>query len=125
MTPWSTAQEPPQIQEVAFRPANPVDDAYVAEVDVRCIPRTEPSPFERDGQPAWTNLYFTDLIGATAGAFVCDYHLPASRDLAKRRRVLDGMPWGSPRCPRCGRTRHQHARHAGSPRPMADVVRSA
>ena len=29
------------------------------------------------------------MISATAGVFVCDYHLPESRDLAKRRRVLD------------------------------------
>ena len=36
-TPWSTAQDPPQIQGIAFRPASPIDDAYVAEVDARCI----------------------------------------------------------------------------------------
>jgi len=58
-------------------------------VDARCIPRTEPSQFKRDGKPAWTNLYFWDLISAAAGAFVCDYHLPEPRDLTKRRRVLE------------------------------------
>lgn len=83
VTPWSTAQDPPQIQGIAFRPSRPVDDAYLAEVDARSIPRTAPSPFER-----WTNLYFSDFISTTAGAFVCDYHVPEPRDIGKRRRVL-------------------------------------
>lgn len=87
-TPWSTPQEPPQVQGIAFRPAGPVDEGYLAEVDARSISRTAPDRFERDGKPAWTNLYLLDLISATAGAFVCDYHLPESRDLTKRRRVL-------------------------------------
>lgn len=88
VTPWSTAQEPPQIQGIAFRPSRPVDDVYLAEVDARSIPRTAPSLFERDGKPAWTNVYFSDFVSAAAGAFVCDYHLPEPRDLVRRRRVL-------------------------------------
>lgn len=88
VTPWSTAQDPPQIQGIAFRPSRPVDDAYLAEVDARSISRTAPSLFERDGKPAWTNVYFSDLVSATAGAFVCDYHLPEPRDIARRRRAL-------------------------------------
>lgn len=87
--PWCTAQSPPQIQGIAFRPAARVDDEYLAEVDARSIARTTPAHFERDGKPAWTNLYFSDLISERAGAFVCDYHLPESRDLERRRRVLD------------------------------------
>lgn len=35
------------------------------------------------------------------------------------------MWWGSPRCLGRGRTRHQHSRHSGSPRPMAAVIRPA
>lgn len=87
-TPWSTAQQPPQIQGIAFRPSSHIDDAYLAEVDARSIPRTEPSLFERDGRPAWTNLYFSDFLSETAGVFVCDYHVPESRDIERRRRLL-------------------------------------
>lgn len=86
--PWCLAQDPPQIQGVAFRPAGPVDGAYLATLDGRAIARTEPERFTRDGKPAWTNVYFTKLIGATAGAFVCDYHAPEPRDVERRRRVL-------------------------------------
>jgi hypothetical protein len=86
--PWCLAHDPPQIQGVAFRPARPVDDAYLAKVDARSIARTEPARFTRDGKPAWTNVYFTELIGATAGAFICDYYIPESRDIERRRRVL-------------------------------------
>ena len=88
VTPWSTAQDPPQIQGIAFRPSMPVDDAYLAGLDARSIPRTAPSLFERDGKAAWTNVYFSDFVSATVGAFVCDYHLPEPRDLVRRRRVL-------------------------------------
>lgn len=88
VTPWSSAQDPPQIQGIAFRPSRPVDDAYLAEVDARSIPHTAPSLFERGGKPAWTNVYFSDFISPMAGAFVCDYHLPEPRDLMRRRRVL-------------------------------------
>jgi hypothetical protein len=35
VTPWSIAQDPPQIQAIAFRPSRPVDDAYLAELDAR------------------------------------------------------------------------------------------
>lgn len=88
-TPWSTAHEPPQIQGIAFRPHRPIDEDYLGELDERGIPRSAPEYFDRDGRPAWTNVYFTDLISATAGAFVCDYHLPESRDIARRRRLLE------------------------------------
>ena len=87
--PWCAAHEPPQIQGIAFRPARRIDDNYLAEVDARSIARTEPALFERDGKPAWTNVYFTDFISQTAGAFVCDYYLPESRDLDRRRRMLE------------------------------------
>jgi hypothetical protein len=87
--PWSTASGQPRIQGIAFRPASRVDDSYLAEVDARSIARTAPSLFERDGKPAWTNVYFLDLISETAGAFVCDYYLPESRDLERRRRMLE------------------------------------
>ena len=86
--PWCTAQIPPQIQGVALRPAAPVDAAYLRSVDASGLARSEPALFERDGRPAWTNLYLTDVIGERAGAFVCDYHLPESKDLGRRRRVL-------------------------------------
>lgn len=88
LTPWSGAQQPPQIQGIAFRPHAPVDAAYLAELDDRGIAHSAPEHFERDGRPAWTNVYLTDLIGASAGAFVCDYHLPEARDLGRRRRLL-------------------------------------
>lgn len=86
--PWCTAQDPPQIQGIAFRPASRVNESYLAEVDTRSIARTEPALFERDGKPAWTNVYFVDFISEAAGVFVCDYYLPQSRDLESRRRVL-------------------------------------
>lgn len=89
VAPFSSAQDPPQVQGIAFRPARPVDDAYLAEVDARSIPRTAPSLFERDGKPGWTNVYLRELISPIAGAFVCDYHTPEPRDLARRRRVLE------------------------------------
>lgn len=86
--PWSTPHQPPRLQGVALRPSAAVDADYLTEVDHRGIHRTSPARFDRDGRPAWTNVYFTDLIGDTAGAFVCDYHLPESRDLERRRQVL-------------------------------------
>jgi hypothetical protein len=86
--PWCTPHAPPQIQGIAFRPSMRVDDAYLAQVDARHIARTERSLFERDGKPAWTNVYFSDLISEAAGAFVCDYYLPAARDVEGRRRML-------------------------------------
>ena len=89
VTPWSAAQSPPEIQAIAFRPSRAVDGAFLAEVDGRGIARSAPERFDREGRPAWTNVYFTDVIGATAGVFVCDYHLPGPRDLALRRRVLE------------------------------------
>lgn len=88
VTPWSSAQDPPQIQGIAIRPARTIDDSYLAELDARAIPRTAPERFEREDRPAWTNVYLSDFISATAGVFVCDYHLPEPRDLVKRRRVL-------------------------------------
>jgi hypothetical protein len=87
-TPFSIAQNPPQIQGIAFRPASSINDAFLAEVDARSIPRSEPEVFERDGKPAWTNVYFTDFVSPIAGAFVCDYQVPESRDIARRRRAL-------------------------------------
>ncbi|HEX6325321.1 MAG TPA: hypothetical protein VFZ72_02020 [Jiangellaceae bacterium] len=87
--PWCMSQEPPQIQGIAFRPARHIDEHYLADVDARSIARTEPALFERDGKLAWTNVYFSDFISQTAGAFVCDYYLPESRDLDRRRRVLE------------------------------------
>lgn len=87
--PWSTAQDPPQIQGIAFRPATHIDDAYLTEVDARSIARTAPAHFVRDRKPAWTNVYFSDFISESAGAFVCDYYVPESRDLERRRRVLE------------------------------------
>ena len=83
--PFSTAQDPPEIQGVAFRPSTPVDDAYLAEVDARSLRRSAPSGFEVDGELRWTNLYLPDLISDTAGPFVCDYHVPGPRDLVTRR----------------------------------------
>ena len=88
LTPWSEAHEPPRIQGIAFRPARPVDDDYLAELDQRAIPHSDPEEFERDGRPGWTNVYLADLVSDSAGGFVCDYHLPEAKDLARRRRVL-------------------------------------
>ncbi|WP_460937206.1 hypothetical protein [Phycicoccus ginsengisoli] len=107
--PWCTAQILPQIQGVALRPAAPVDAAYLRSVDASGLARSEPALFERDGRPAWTNLYLTDVIGERAGAFVCDYHLPESKDLGRRRRVLADCGGGLAGCP--GR------RRAGGPGP--------
>lgn len=47
--PWCSAQRPAQIQGIAFRPAAPVDDAYVAELDARSIPHSAPELY-----PRWT-----------------------------------------------------------------------
>ncbi|QNN53530.1 hypothetical protein [Nocardioides mesophilus] len=93
-TPWSLAHQPPQVQGIALRPARPVDDGYLAEVDRRSLARSAPAHFERDGRPAWTNLYLSDFIGPSAGVFVCDYHLPEPKDLAKRRRLLQECDGG-------------------------------
>lgn len=90
VTPFSIAQDAPQIQGIAFRPASPIDDAYLAEVDARSIQRSEPELFERDGKPGWTNLYFLDFVSTVAGAFVCEYHTPEPGDLETRRRALRG-----------------------------------
>lgn len=92
--PWCLAQDPPQIQGVAFRPSTTVDDAYLAEVDARSIPRTPPEHYPDPRAPRWTNVYFRDLIGDTAGVFVCDYHLPQPKDLDLRRRLLAGCAGG-------------------------------
>lgn len=67
--PWYT---PPQVTGIAFRPARPLDDGYIAELDVRGIPHSDPEHFQRGEQPAWTNVYFSDFISPAAGAFVCD-----------------------------------------------------
>jgi hypothetical protein len=88
VAPWSSAQDSPQIQGVAFRPSRHIDEGFLAEVDARGIPRTAPTRFEVEGQLRWVNVYFSDLISETAGAFVCDYRVPEPRDLEKRRRVL-------------------------------------
>lgn len=88
VTPWSRAHQPPRIQGIAFRPHGPVDDAYLAEVAAHAIPHSAPSHYERDGEPAWTNVYFPDFVSDTAGAFVCDYHRPEPKDVGVRRRVL-------------------------------------
>jgi hypothetical protein len=88
VTPWSIARAPPEIQGIAFRPSAAVDDAYLADLDRRGISHTAPETFERDGRPGWTNVYVTDLIGDRAGGFVCDYHLPESKDVERRRRLL-------------------------------------
>src|SRR5690349_4836985 len=45
IAPWCTAHHPPRIQGVAFRPSGTVDDAYLAEVDARSIPRTPPERY--------------------------------------------------------------------------------
>jgi len=92
--PFSTAQDPPEIQGVAFRPSTPVDDAYLAEVDARSLRRSAPSGFEVDGELRWTNLYLPDLISDTAGPFVCDYHVPGPRDLVTRRQALEDCGGG-------------------------------
>lgn len=81
--PWCRAQRPAQIQGIAFRPAATVDDAYLAGLDARSIPRSAPEQY-----PQWTNVYFHDLVSELAGAFVCDYHVPGPKDLELRRRVL-------------------------------------
>jgi hypothetical protein len=86
--PWSRAHHPPRIQGIAFRPSGPVDDAYLADVEARRIPHSAPAQFEREGRPAWTNVYFPDFVSDTAGAFVCDYHSPEPKDIARRQRVL-------------------------------------
>ncbi|HEX6015427.1 MAG TPA: hypothetical protein VFY87_27230, partial [Geminicoccaceae bacterium] len=86
--PWCIAQDPPQIQGMAFRPSTPVDDAYLAEVDARSIPRTAPEQYPDPAAPQWTNVYFRDLVSDMAGAFVCDYHAPQPRDIDLRRRRL-------------------------------------
>jgi hypothetical protein len=86
--PWCIAQGPPQIQGMAFRPSTPVDDAYLAQVDARSIPRTPPEQHPDPAAPRWTNVYFRDLVSDVAGAFVCDYHEPQPRDIDLRRRRL-------------------------------------
>ena len=86
--PWCLAQDPPQIQGVAFRPSSTIDDAYLAELDARSIPRTPPQHYPDRDAPRWTNVYFQDLVSDLAGAFVCDYHVPEPRDIDLRRRVL-------------------------------------
>lgn len=88
VTPWSEAHRPPRIQGIAFRPSRPVDQVYLTELDQRGIGHSEPAHFERDGRPAWTNVYLTDLVSESAGAFVCDYHLPGPKDIARRRQAL-------------------------------------
>jgi hypothetical protein len=88
------AHDPPQIQGVALRPSATVDDAYLAEVDARSIPRTPPEQYPDPDAPRWTNVYFRDLVSDRAGAFVCDYHLPQPRDLDLRRRLLAGCAGG-------------------------------
>lgn len=94
VSPWSLPDEPPRIQGVAFRPSRPVDDGYLAELDRRGIGHSEPEHFERDGRPAWTNVYFEGLVSDRAGAFVCDYHVPASKDVERRRRLLQDCGGG-------------------------------
>lgn len=88
VTPWCAAHHPPRIQGIALRPHASVDDGYLTELDERRILHSDPETFERDGRPGWTNVYLVDLVGPDAGAFVCDYHLPESKDLDHRRRVL-------------------------------------
>lgn len=88
IAPWCTPHDPPQIQGIAFRPASPIDDAYLAEVDARSIARTAPEQYPDEAAPRWTNVYFSDLVSETSGAFVCDYHVPEPRDIAMRRRRL-------------------------------------
>lgn len=92
--PWSRAHQPPRIQGIALRPEGPVDEGYLAELEARGLPHSAPSHFERDGRPAWTNVYFQDLVGEEAGAFVCDYHLPEPKDLVRRRRALQDCGGG-------------------------------
>lgn len=94
VSPWSLPHEPPRIQGVAFRPSRPIDDAYLAELDRRAIGHSEPEHFERDGRPAWTNVYVEGLVSDRAGAFVCDYHVPESKDVDRRRRLLQGCHGG-------------------------------
>jgi hypothetical protein len=86
--PWCSAQDPPQIQGIAFRPARQIDDVYLAEVDARSIPRTAPERYPDEQAPRWTNVYFRGLVSDLAGAFVCDYHVPEPRDIGLRRRLL-------------------------------------
>ena len=86
--PWCTPHDPPRIQGIALRPSSTVDDAYLAEVDARSIPRTPPEQYPDRRAPRWTNVYFRDLVSDLAGAFVCDYHLPRPRDVDLRRRLL-------------------------------------
>ncbi|EWT04352.1 hypothetical protein N864_14175, partial [Intrasporangium chromatireducens Q5-1] len=88
VTPWCAAHHPPRIQGIALRPSSPVDDGYLTGLDERRILHSDPETFERDGRPGWTNVYLVDLVGPDAGAFLCDYHLPESKDLDHRRRVL-------------------------------------
>jgi hypothetical protein len=92
--PWCIPQPPPRIAAVAFRPSTTVDGGYLTELDRRGIGHTPPEHFERDGRPAWTNVYFTDLVSRAAGGFVCDYHLLQPRDLVLRRRVLQDCDGG-------------------------------
>jgi hypothetical protein len=92
--PWSRAQQPPRVQGIALRPARDVDEGYLAELEARRLPHSAPSHFERGGRPAWTNVYFQDLVGEEAGAFVCDYHLPEPKDLDRRRQVLQACGGG-------------------------------
>lgn len=94
VSPWSLAHHPPRIQGVAFRPARPVDATYLAELQERGLACSEPEHFERDGRPAWTNVYLTDMLSDTSGAFVCDYHLPGPKDLGLRQRVLEECDGG-------------------------------
>lgn len=86
--PWCLAQDPPQIQGVAFQPSATVDAAFLAELDARSIPRTPPNRYPDRDAPRWTNVYLRDLVSDMAGAFVCDYHVPQPRDLDLRRRLL-------------------------------------
>lgn len=92
--PWCVPQSPPRVTGIAFRPTTSVDERYLAELSARGIVHSPPEYFERDGNPAWTNLYLSDLIGDSAGAFVCDYKLPQPKDLPLRRRVLQESQGG-------------------------------
>jgi hypothetical protein len=94
VSPWSLAQDPPQVQGVAFRPARGIDDGFLAELDSRGLGHSDPEHFERDGRPAWTNVYLDALVSDRAGAFVCDYHLPESKDVHRRRQLLQDCDGG-------------------------------
>jgi catechol 2,3-dioxygenase-like lactoylglutathione lyase family enzyme len=79
-----TAQHPARISGVAFEPAAPIDDAFVAGLDRRGIVHSPPMP-----AAAWTNIAFSNLADDGTMVFATDYHAPQAKDEALHRKPLD------------------------------------